>query len=65
MNELIFNNLKQNKQEVLFCDRTGNIVSVYCKGDVKVIFPFSSISIAKDRYRDFRRQLENIKVGVL
>lgn len=54
--------LKENKSEVICCDRTGNIISVYCKNDVKVLFHFASVPIAQNNYRKFRRELENIRV---
>lgn len=54
--------LKENKDEVICCDRTGNIISVYCKDDVKVQFVFSSIGLAQTKYRKIRRELEGIKV---
>ena len=54
--------LKENKSEVICCDRTGNIISVYCKDDVKVQFVFPTVPIAQNNYRKFRRELESIKV---
>lgn len=54
--------LKENNDDVLFCDRTGNLIAVYCKGNVKVLFEFSSVNKATFEYRKFRRELENIKV---
>lgn len=54
--------LKKNADEVLFCDRTGNLISVYCKNDTKVLFEFPSIQLAQKNYRKFRRELEGIKV---
>ena len=58
----MYNYLKENNEEVLFCDRTGNIISVYCKNNIKVIFEFSTIQIAQTNYRKFRKELEGIKV---
>ena len=54
--------LKENKEDVLFVDRTGNIIAVYCKGDKKILFQFPTINIAQTRYRQFRRELEGVKV---
>ena len=54
--------LRENADEVLFCDRTGNLISVYCRNDVKVIFKFKTISLAQNKYRKFRKELEGIKV---
>ncbi len=54
--------LKENKDEVICCDRAGNIISVYCNDDVKVQFVFKTVPIAQNQYRKFRRELENIKV---
>lgn len=59
---MIYDFLKENPSEVIFCDRSGNIVSVYCKNNVKVQFVFHSIALAQKNYRKFRRELENIKV---
>ena len=54
--------LRENADEVLFCDRTGNLISVYCRDDVKVIFKFKTISLAQNKYRKFRKELEGIQV---
>ncbi len=54
--------LKENKDDVTFVDRSGNIIAVYCKDDVKVLFHFASVPIAQSNYRKFRRELEDIKV---
>ena len=54
--------LRENADEVLFCDRTGNLISVYCRNDVKVIFKFKTISLAQNKYRKFRKELEGIQV---
>ena len=58
----MFNYLRENNNDVLFVDRTGNIIAVYCKGNIKVLFEFSTQNIAKNKYREFRRELEGIKV---
>ena len=58
----MFNYLRENNEDVLFVDRTGNIIAVYCKGNIKVLFEFSTQNIAKNKYREFRRELEGIKV---
>ena len=55
--------LKENKESEVICvDRTGNIISVYCKDDVKVQFVFQTVHLAQTKYRKFRRELEGIKV---
>lgn len=54
--------LKEHAEDVLFCDRTGNIISVYCRNDIKVLFEFNTIHLAQTNYRKFRRELEGIKV---
>lgn len=59
----IYDYLKTNNEEVLFCDRSGNIISVYLKNDIKIIFEFKSIEIATRKLTIFRRELENKKVG--
>lgn len=58
----IYEFLKENNDDVLFCDRSGNLIAVYCKNNVKVLFEFSSTNLAQKNYRKFRRELENIKV---
>lgn len=58
----IYEFLKENNDDVLFCDRSGNLIAVYCKNNVKLVFEFSSISLAQKNYRKFRRELEGIKV---
>ena len=61
---MIYDCLKEQcKEDILFCDRTGKIISVYLTGEVKVMFTFHSEGIAKDKYRIFRRELEGIRVG--
>lgn len=59
----IYDYLKQNKKDVLFCDRTGNIISVYLKNDVKILFEFNTISTASRKLTQFRRDFEDKKVG--
>ena len=55
--------LKENKESEVICvDRTGNIISVYCKDDVKVQFVFQTVNLAQTNYRKIRRELEGIKV---
>lgn len=54
--------LKENKEDVLFCDRTGNLIAVYCRDNIKVLFEFPSVNQATFQYTKFRRELENIKV---
>lgn len=55
--------LKENKDEVICCDRTGNIISVYLRNDVKVQFQYNTISTASRELTKFRRELENKRVG--
>jgi hypothetical protein len=59
----IYDYLKQNKKEVLFVDRTGNLLAVYCKNDIKILFEFSNIHAASRKLTQFRRDLEDKKVG--
>lgn len=59
----IYNYLKQNKKEVLFVDRSGNIIAVYCKGNIKVLFEYNNINTASRKLTQFRRDLENKRVG--
>lgn len=59
----IYEFLKQNKKEVLFVDRSGNIIAVYCKNGIKVLFEYSNIHLASKKLTKFRRELENKKVG--
>lgn len=54
--------LKENADEVLFVDRTGNLISVYCKDNVKVQFQYATIGQATFNYTKFRRELEGIKI---
>ena len=54
--------LKENSENVIFCDRTGNLISVYCRNDIKVIFKFNTVHLAQTKYRQFRKELEGIKV---
>ncbi len=58
----IYEYLKANKEDILFVDRTGNIVVAYLKGDVKVMFEFNSINTASRKFREYRRELEGIMV---
>ena len=58
----IYQYLKNNKNDVLFVDRTGTIVCVYLKNDVKILFPFNTINKARRNYTVFRRELEGIKI---
>ena len=65
MNDKLYENLKKQSDEVIMCDRTGNIISVYLKGDVKVLFSFGTINTAQKKYSMFQRDLLNRKVGVI
>lgn len=58
----VYSFLKENNENVLFCERTGNLISVFCKDDVKVIFQFPSVKNAQYHYRRFRKELEEIYV---
>ena len=58
----MYDYLKSNTDDVLFCDRTGNLVRVYLKGDVSVLFQFPSVDYARKQYRKFRKELEGIQV---
>lgn len=59
----IYNYLKENNKEVQFVDRSGNILAVYLKGNVKVLFEYSNINTASRKLTQFRRELENKRVG--
>ena len=52
-----------SKDDVLFCDRSGNIISVYCRDNVKIQFTFDSVEKATRKFTKFRKELEGIKVG--
>ena len=58
----MYDYLKRNKDDVLFCDRTGNLIRVYLSGDVSVMFKFPSVDSARKEYRKFRKELEGIQV---
>jgi len=58
----MYDYLKENKEDVLFCDRTGNLIRVYLTGDVSVLFQFPNVKSARKQYRKFRKELEGIKV---
>lgn len=59
----IYDYLKRNNKEVQFVDRSGTIISVYCKGNIKIQFQYNTISIASRKLTQFRRELENKRVG--
>ena len=59
----IYNYLKEHNNEVEFVDRTGNIISVYLKNDVKVQFQYNTINTASRKLTKFRIDLENKRVG--
>lgn len=59
----LYDYLKEHKNDVLFCDRTGNIIAVYLKDNVKILFEYNTINTATKKLTKFRRDLENIKVG--
>lgn len=59
----LYDYLKRNSKDVLFVDRTGNIISVYCKNNIKILFEYNTISTASNKLTRFRRDLENRKVG--
>jgi len=61
-NSKLYSFLKENNENVIMCDRTGNLISVYCKGDAKITFVFPNVSIAQRKYTQFRRDLEGVKV---
>ena len=60
---MIYDYLKQNNEQVLFCDRTGNMIAVYLKNDVKVLFEYNNIHTASKKLTQFRRELEGKQVG--
>lgn len=55
--------LKPKKEDIIFIERTGTIVSVYLKGGLKVIKEFPNISAASKGFTIFRKELQDIKVG--
>ena len=59
----IYDYLKRNNKEVQFVDRSGTIISVYCKGNIKIQFQYNTISTASRKLTQFRRELENKRVG--
>ena len=59
----IYSYLKEHKNEVEFVDRSGNLIAVYCKNDIKVIFQYNTIGTASRKLTKFRRELENKRVG--
>ena len=58
----MYDYLKENAKDVLFCDRTGNLVRVYLKNDISVLFQFHSVDYARKQYRKFRKELEGVTV---
>lgn len=59
----IYDYLKNNKREVMFVERTGNLVAVYCKNNIKILFEYNTIGTASRKLTQFRRDLENKRVG--
>ncbi len=59
----IYNYLKEHSNEVQFVDRSGTLIAVYLKDNTKVIFQFNSIGTASRKLTQFRRELENKRVG--
>ena len=59
----VYDYLKANRKDVMFVDRSGNIISVYCKNNIKVQFHYNTISTASRKLTQFRRELENKRVG--
>lgn len=59
---ILYDFLKENNDKVLFVDRTGNLIRVYCSDDVSVLFRFPNVLQAQKKYRLFRKELEGIKV---
>lgn len=59
----IYDYLKKHKEEVIFVDKTGLIVSVYCKNNVKIIFECRDKRKAQKEYTKFRRELEDVRLG--
>lgn len=58
----IYEDLKRNADDVICVDRTGTIISVYLKGNVRVLFEFGTINQARRKFREYRRELEGVKV---
>ena len=59
--EAIYENL--DPSDVLFCDRSGNIISIYCKDNFKIQFIYDSVEKATRNLTKFRKELEGVKVG--
>ncbi|AMK16296.1 hypothetical protein [Methanobrevibacter olleyae] len=50
--------LENYKDDLLFCDRTGRIISIYFKDEIKVIRDCGSVEAATRKYRKYREVLE-------
>ena len=58
----IYEYLKNNNSEVMFVERTGTLVAVYLKNNIKVIFEYKTIGTASRKLTQMRRSLEGKKV---
>lgn len=58
----IYDYLKSNNNEVLFVERTGNLIAVYCKNRTKVLFEYNTIGTASRKLTMMRRDLEGKRV---
>ena len=55
---------KMDKEDVICVDRTGNIITLYCKNDIKIVKMCRSKSQASKLLTKYRRKFENIRLGV-
>lgn len=58
----VYDYLKNNRQEVLFVERTGTLVSAYLKNNTRVIFEYNTIGTASRKLTKMRRELEGKRV---
>ena len=54
---------KVDKEDVVCVDRTGNLIILYCKNDIKIVKRCSSKSQASKLLTKYRRKFENIRLG--
>lgn len=51
------------KDNVLFVDRTGKIISIHLFNEIKIMKAYHSESLAQKHYRELRKELEGRYVG--
>lgn len=54
---------KIEPSEVLFVDRTGNMLIIYCKDDTRIIKNYQNIHQASKKLTEYRKKFENKRVG--